>query len=108
MTLNECTKEQLLYIIKRLTWYNDFELQRILCDLEYKRVEKKLAEADNWGKIADDCRRKYIEILKKHEGLRLIDVPIEDIKEMERCLKDAKKADEKYDKLMKEVDAYGT
>ena len=108
MTLKECTKDELISIIKRLTHFDDYQLKRILSDMEYERVKKKLGEADRWGQVADSCRQRYIEILKKHEEMRLIDVPIEDIKEMEQCLKDAKIADNKYDKLMKEVDAYGT
>jgi hypothetical protein len=106
--LKDCTKDELLYIIKRLTHTDDYHLHRILSDMEYERVKKKLAEGEKWGQIADSYRKRYIELLEKHEGKHLIDVPIEDIKEMEKCLKDAKRADEKYNKCMKEVDAYGT
>lgn len=108
MTLHECTKAELIDIIKRLTRTDNYPLIRILGDMEYERVKKKLDEAERWGRVADSCRAKYIELLKHYEGVHLIDIPIEDIKEIERCLKDAKIADNKYDKLMKEVDAYGT
>ena len=108
MTLHECTKSELIDIIKRLTRTDNYPLIRILGDIEYERVNKKLDEAERWGQVADSCRAKYIELLKHHEGKCLIDIPIEEIKAMEQCLKDAKTADNKYDKLMKEVDAYGT
>ena len=111
MTLKECTKEELVFIIKRFKFYafsqGEYYLQRCLQDVEYERVKKKLAESEKWGKVADSCRQRYIEILEKHEGKRLIDIPQSDIKEMEQCLKDAERADNKYEKLIEEVDAYG-
>lgn len=107
MTVKDCTKEELIYIIKRLTHLDDWYLKRLLNEVEYNRVKKKLAEAERWNQVADSCRRKYIEFLKKHEGKKLVDIPISEIKEMERCLKDAERADKEYDKLIKEVDAYG-
>lgn len=108
MKLKDCTKEELLYIIKRLTWLDNSCLQRILNEVEYEQVKKKLAEAEKWSKIADDCLKKYIDILKKYEGKKATDIPLSDWLEMERLLKDREKADKKYDKLIKEVDAYET
>ena len=108
MTLKECTREELLFVIKRISWFDKSAVERALADVEYERIKKKLASAEEWGKIADNCRARYVELLKKHEGKKLLDFPIEDIKEMEQCLAQAKKADKQYDKLMKEVDAYGT
>ena len=111
MTLKECTKEELLFIIERFKNYafsqGDYWLHRCLHDLEYERVRKKLTEAEQWSQVADSCRQKYVAILKKYEGKRLIDIPISEIKEAEQCLIAAEKADKKYDELMKEVDAYG-
>jgi hypothetical protein len=107
MTLNECTREELIFVIKRLSWMNKSEVERALCDVEYERVKKKLAKAEEWGETADNWRAKYIELLSKCGGKPLIDIPVETIEEMEKCLLEAKKADEQYDKLMKEVDEYG-
>ena len=111
MTLKECTKEELIFIINRFKFYafsqGDYYLQNCLHDLEYKRVKKKIDEAENWSKVADGCRQRYIEILKKHEGKKLVDIPLSDLKEAEQCLKDAERADKKYNELMKKVDAYG-
>ena len=107
MTLEECTREELVFVIKQISRWHKGDLECALADVEYERIKKKLASAENWGKIADNCRTRYVELLKKHEGKKLIDIPIEDIKEMEQCLAQARKADKQYDKLMKEVDAYG-
>jgi uncharacterized protein YPO0396 len=107
MTLKECTREELIFVIKRISFFDKSAVERALADVEYERIKKKLASAEEWGKIADNCRTRYVELLKKNEGKKLLDFPIEDIKEMEQCLAQAKKADKQYDKLMKEVDAYG-
>lgn len=111
MTLKECTKEELMFIINRFKHYafsqGDYYLQRCLHDLEYERAKKKIAEAENWSKVSDSCRQRYIEIMKKYEGAKLIDIPISELKEAEQCLKDAERADKKYVKIMKEVDEYG-
>lgn len=110
MTINDCTKDELKTIIKRLTFFqgDKYRLNSILNEIEYGRVQKKLNEAESWSEVADSCRQKYVEFLKKHEGKKLIDIPVNELKEMEQCLKDAEKADRQYNKIMKEVDAYGT
>ena len=108
MTLKECTKEELLIVIKRLTILDRSHLDRVLIDLEYERVKRKIASAERWAEISDACRKRYVEIMKKHEGEKLTDIPISEIKEADECIRNANKADKEYDKLMKEVDAYGT
>lgn len=104
MTLKDCTKEELIYIIKRLTdrpfESNDYYVKRILIDLEYKREQKKFEKAENWAIIANDARMKYCSFLKKYEGVRLLDIPIEDLKEADELLKTAERADKEYNKLI--------
>ena len=108
MTLKDCTKEELIFIIQRMSLFDKYYLETALNDLEFERVKKKLADAERWSQIADDCRTKYIGFLKRHEGRKLTDIPISEIKEAERLLKDAERADKEYNRLIKEVDSYGT
>lgn len=110
MTINDCTNEELKIIIKRLTFFqgDKYRLNTILNEIEYSRIQKKLNEAERWSEVADSCRQKYVEFLKKYEGKKLINIPVNEIKEAEQCLKDAERADREYNRLMKEVDAYGT
>lgn len=108
MTLEKCTKEELIFIIQRLTIFDKHGLESALNDVEYQRVRDKIAEAERWAKVASDNRNRYTELLKKYAGKKILDTPIEDLNKMQECLKNAEKADKKYDKLMKEVDAYGT
>ena len=107
VTLKDCTKEELMFIIKRLSFFDKARLERLLNDVEYERVKKKLAEADRWIQVEDSCRKRYFEIMKKYAGKDPADVPFSDIKEAIEALKDAEKAEKEYNKLMEEVEAYG-
>lgn len=103
MTIEECTKEELLYVIKYLTRADKRSLVSALNAVKYQRAEKKIAEAERWAQVANDNRIRYIELAEKHSGQRVIDLPADDIIEMNTCLENAEKADKKYDKLMKEA-----
>lgn len=53
MTLKNCTKEELIFVIERLELYNPSQkhfVQRALNDVEMQREEKKIDEA-KWNKI---------------------------------------------------------
>lgn len=104
MTLKECTKEELIYIINRLTdrqfSSNAYYVEGILIDIEHKRSLKKISEAENWAIISHDARMKYSEFLKKYEGKRLVDIPTDEILKAEELIKTAERADKKYMQLM--------
>lgn len=107
MTVRECTKDELIFIIERLSFFNKYHIERLLNDVEYERIKKKLAVAERWNNVSNSCRQKYAKFLKKYYGTPLIKVPICEIKAADKYLKDAEKAEKEYEKLMKEVDAYG-
>jgi len=104
MELKDCTKEELISIIKRLSFSDTGWLKSILSDIEYERMRKKIQEAENWGKVAGAARDRYIEIVKEYQeggnySARLL-------KEAQQCLKDAEMAERKEAKLMKEINSY--
>ena len=104
MRLEDCTKAELIKVIKRIKSIapnGEFWVERTLIDLESDRERKKLAEAENWGKIADDARTQYCEFLKKYEGMKLIDIPIDEVKRAQELLEIANRADKKYLELSK-------
>lgn len=48
MTLRDCTKEELIFVIERLQFYHlsgDYYIQRALCDVAEQREERKLEDA---------------------------------------------------------------
>lgn len=108
MKLADCTKAELITIINRLTAapfssVGSYHLKIILRDMEYERQKKKLKEAENWGIIADEARQQYIELIKKYEGVRFVDVPLDELEKAEELLKTAERADKKYLELSKQI-----
>ena len=113
MTLNQCTKEELIYIIKRAIGKHSFseeqrqaEISSHLSDIKLQRSRKILKEADNWNKIAADNRQKYYDLLIGYKDTKLIDIPTDIIKQAETALKDAQFADKKWHECMRKVDSY--
>lgn len=111
MTLEQCTKEELIFIINKLAGYGSFnedqkqnKIGRHLADIEFMRAQKTLNEAENWATIAADNRRQYVKLLEPYEGIKLTDIPIEVIKKAESFIKDAQYADKKWDECMRKVD----
>lgn len=100
MTLKDCTKEELLYIIGRFDIYDRGLLDRFLSEVNYNRERKRLEEAGKAAEEAREKRVKYFELLKPYEGKPILDVPISVINEAERLMKEAQRADEKWAKLM--------
>ena len=111
MTLNQCTKEELIFIINRAVGRHCFseeqrqaEIDRYLSDVVYQRQQKILQDAKHWCEIATDCRRQYLDILALYEGKKLIDIPIDVVKKAEMLVKDAQYADRKWEECMRKVD----
>ena len=107
MTLNNYTKEELIAVINRLSLSDKSRLERILHDIEYDRVRKKIDKAEKLAEIANENRKKYAEFLEKYQRVKITDIPVCEIEEADKYLATAKKADKEWNKLMKEVDAYG-
>lgn len=107
MTLNNYTKEELITVIERLSLLDKAHLERILRDVEYDRVRKKINKAEKLAEIATENRKKYTDFLMKYKDTKITDIPDCEIEEAEKYLAAAEKADKEWNKLMKEVDAYG-
>lgn len=82
------------------------EIERYISDIVYDRKIKFLNEADNWSKIAADCRKQYSDFIKPYDGKKIIDIPIGVIKKAEELLRYAQQADQKWDECMRKVDMY--
>ena len=104
MTLSQCSKEDLLWVIKRLCQANpgrvQHDLERVLIDLDYEKEKYRINEAEKYNNLADEKRREYIALLKPYEGARFIDIPLEVLEKADKALKEARQADQKYAKLL--------
>ena len=104
ITLSECTKAELLWIINRLVCFgggsSDYYLQRALNDLWYEKEKQRIAEAQKYAKLADTKRRECIELLGPYDGQPLPSIPMNVLDKADRLMKEAQAADKKYMKLM--------
>lgn len=96
MTVKDCTKEELLYIIDRLSWLSDFHLKTILHEIEYNREMKKIDEAKKWADVSYKKRGEAIDLLKAYEGKRPADIPLNVIDKARALFAEADKADKKW------------
>lgn len=113
MTLQDCTKEELIFIINNIFdnyFFIDHRhdiIDACLDDVRHQRTLKLLADADIWNKLAADSRRKYFDLLKKYGGEPCVTIPTEVLKRINTHLADARYADRKWDECMRKIDQMG-
>lgn len=105
MTLKQCTKDELIWLVNRIAQRNcypnqEYEISRALNELSYEREKKRLDEAERWAKISHDKRMEYCELLKPYDGWKWIDIPLEVVNKCVELIKDAEAADKKWDELI--------
>ena len=105
MTLKDCTKAELLWIIDRLRNRGLYRLDTIIAialnDLEYQREQKKLDEADRLNEESARLRQQYAELLTPYEGKPILDVPADVLDHASAILEEAQALEEKWNRLMK-------
>lgn len=106
MKLEECTKDELIFIINSI--YNGpFTMphrQEMLDDIKHQWILKLLADADKWNYIATDTRRKYLDLLKKYGDEYGDAIPTEVMKRINTLLEDSQYAERKYDECMRKIE----
>jgi len=103
MTLKDCTKAELIYVIKRLQVYsssNSYYVRRALCDVAELRDERKYEKAQQLLDLSDQKRREYVSLLDPYKGKRLIDIPDSVLRKADAAMKEAQVADRKWAKIM--------
>ena len=108
MRLKDCTKEELIFVIKRLQLYNlsgSHYIQLALRDVEEERERKKMDEARKVSDYAFQKRQEYIDLLTPYKGKRLVDIPDSVFKKADAAMREAEKADRKWNKIVGVADA---
>ena len=105
MTLKECTKEELIYILNRISRFSDYDyhINLALNEIEYKHQMKKIDEAQKWAEIAHDKRKEALELLKCYEGHKFSDIPPEILTQARKLFDEATAADNKWEKINKNI-----
>lgn len=103
MKLKDCTKEELIFVIKRLQFYslsNDHCVQRALGDVEEEREARKLEEARRLTDVRLQNLQQYNELLGPYEGKSFSDIPQDVMDRAVAALERYEAADMKWRKLM--------
>lgn len=103
MTLKDCTKEELIFVIERLQFYSlsgDYYVQRALRDVAEQREERKLEEAQRLSALQNQKMQEYISLMRPYEGVPLMDVPEDVFVQADAVLQEARAVDMKWRKLM--------
>lgn len=104
MRLSECTKAELLWVIKRLCSHyldqGNYYLARTLIDLEYEREKKRIDDAEKYAETAANATERYVQLMRPYEGQHLTDIPLAVLEEAEAILKEMNAADESFMKLL--------
>jgi len=103
MTLKDCTKAELLFVIERLQAYNSlnsYYVRRALCSVVEQRDERKYKETQQLLDLSAQKRREYVSLLEPYKEKCLIDIPDSVIRKADAALKEAQAADRKWAKIM--------
>lgn len=103
MTLKDCTKEELIFVIKRLQFYtlsDQYYVQRALNDVAMRREEQKHEEARRMSDIQFQKRQEYVDLLTPYEGKPIKDIPLDVIVRADAAMKESRAANKKWMKLM--------
>lgn len=109
MTLNDCTKSELLQMIEILKTYyptdGDLYVNRALKIIRSQRSKKYLDDAHTLGKEADMWQKKATDLLKQYPGTSLADIPLDVAFKVREYFANADVAEFKSWKLGRKADA---
>lgn len=107
MRIKDCTKEELIFLLGKITeesFSAKFKLMSFLSEIEMKRTNKYVQEADNWAERAADYRRQYAEVLRPYRYCKVNNIPRHIIRDAERCLKEAERCDRRWEECMQKLE----
>lgn len=110
MTLDNCTKEELIYIINRVVEtccpnpiQRARKIQYFISEVEHRRTEKAFKEAGYWAKKAAEYRCKAFDLFSQYNAESIIDLPSVVFKEAKELFNNAQYADQKYFECMRKA-----
>ena len=101
ITLNECTKADLLWIINRMSvMHGAYYLERALNELWYEKEKQRIAEADKYRKIVAEKTRAYNDLMQPYDGQFYSSIPDSVIHKAAKLTREADAAQKKFMSLM--------
>ena len=102
MTLAQCTKAELIWIVNRICMYAwaGHYLDRALNELAQEKEEARFCKADEYRKLALAKKHAFAEMLAPYDGMQWGDIPLEVLEKAAELEREAAIADKKWAKLM--------
>ena len=106
------TKQELIEILNEVVFLADpFQrngyLERAMIEAKHKRQMRLIDMAYKHEKMSSKARLEGFELLKPYEGKKYSEVPTAVLRKAEACMKRAQEEDAAWERLQKEIDAYG-
>lgn len=96
----DCTKEELIHFINRTMF---FDKNKFDSEIKLFRLNNYSLKADEEFKIYQKLTSEYVEILKKYDGMKMTDIPLDDLNRITYLSKEKekhyKKSNELWEKL---------
>lgn len=93
MKLSDCTKADLLWVVKHLCSHylsdGEYFLERTLNDLSLQKEQERLDAARKYAAIADSARKRWVSLMAPYDGCRLLDIPRDVIQEADAAMQEA-------------------
>ena len=108
MKLKDCTKAELIFVIKRLQMYSLSDghyIQLALRDVEEERERKKMDEAKRLSNYSFQKLQEFIALMASYDGKRLVDIPDSALNKAYAAMREVKKAEREWNKIMGGADA---
>ena len=103
LTLGDCTKADLLWIIKYMIRFggsDDYYLQRALNQLWYEKEKQRIDEGDKYLEISNAKLSEYFSLMQQHQGKSFLEIPDGVLEKAAQLLKEAEAADKKWRKSL--------
>ena len=102
MTLSQCSKADLIWIINRLAQGpgGRHQVSSALADLAYQKSMEAIDKADAAAKLAHEKRQQYIDLLAPYTGMSIADIPTDILDKAKQLLDAAEAADKMWEKYI--------
>ena len=102
MTLSQCSKADLIWIINRLAQGpgGRHQVSSALADLAYQKSKDALGKAEWYAQLAAEKRQQYIDLLTQYTGMSFADIPLDVLDKAKQLLDAAEAADKMWEKYI--------
>lgn len=97
----DCTKEELVWYIEKRLFYQKDEFEK---DILFHRTDVLGEKQHVYSGKAIEALSEYIEIMKPHQGKKIVDIPEAVFRKAKLCMEEHDKYEKMAEKLEKEYE----